>query len=57
MSVAVVAFVLSAALTAALIAHSKRQSWPLWFILGSLFPLLAILVILVIPARKEVPRS
>ncbi|NVB81045.1 MAG: hypothetical protein HOV81_21800 [Kofleriaceae bacterium] len=50
-------FFLSAATTAALIAQSKRHSWPLWFVLGGLFPLFAILVILVVPSRKEVTRS
>jgi hypothetical protein len=51
--VAVVVFLLSAALTAAFIAHSKRHSAALWFVLGGVFPLLAIIAVMLLPARAQ----
>lgn len=55
MNAAIIVFLLSAALTAGFIAQSKRQSFALWFVLGAVFPFLAILGIMIAPARKEVP--
>jgi hypothetical protein len=49
---AIVVFLLAAAFTAAFTAHSKRHSGVLWFVLGAAFPLIAVVVAMLLPARR-----